>query len=132
VLLNLERLKAFIYLVQDNFSRAILYFKCSLQHTAKHSFENPQNVHKYFLSPTEIEHCNLTTDDGIENHGEASAFLDTCKSMAISHLIAQKTIVHSNSMIEAANKHVKYHFLYHKEIAKFEQLKNCLPLSIKD
>jgi hypothetical protein len=25
-------------------------------------------------------------------------------------------------MIEAANKQIKYHFLYHKEIANFEQL----------
>ena len=127
-----DNTKPYIYLVQDNFSRAILSFKCSIQHAAKHSLENLQNVHKYYLSPAGIEHCNLITDDGSENHGAASGFLDTCKSPAMSHLIAQKTIVHSNSMIEAANKQIKYHFLYHKEIANFEQLEHYLPLAIKD
>jgi hypothetical protein len=34
--------KSFIYLVQDNFSRAILSFKCSLEHRAQHTFENLQ------------------------------------------------------------------------------------------
>ena len=47
-------------------------------------------------------------------------FISDYQSPAIAHLIAQKTIAQSNSMIEAANKQIKYHFLYHKEIANFE------------
>ena len=35
-------------------------------------------------------------------------------------------------MIEAANKQIKYHFLYHKEIANIEQLENHLQQVIKD
>ena len=35
-------------------------------------------------------------------------------------------------MIEAANKQIKYHFLYHKEIDNLEQLEVYLPLAIKD
>ena len=35
-------------------------------------------------------------------------------------------------MIEAANKQIKYHFLYHREIADFEQLENYLQMAIED
>jgi hypothetical protein len=79
-------------------------------------------VHEHFLSPSGLAQCSLITDDGSENHGDAYKFTNNCQSPAIAHLIAQKTIAQSNSMIEAANKQIKYHFLYHKEIANFEQL----------
>jgi hypothetical protein len=103
-----------------------------MHHTAKKTFENLQFVYYHYLSTGGIEHCKLITDDGSENHGETSMFLDTCESPKISQLFAQKTIIHSNSMIEAANKQIKYYFLYHKEIANFEQLENYLPMAIKD
>ena len=35
-------------------------------------------------------------------------------------------------MIEAANKQIKYCFLYHKEIANFEQLEKYLQLAVED
>jgi putative transposase len=127
-----DNTRAFIYLVQDNFSRAILSFKCSLEHRAQFTFENLQYIYKHYLSPSGIEYCNLITDDGSENHGEAAKFLHGCKSPEIAHLIAQKTIIHSNSMIEAANKQIKYHFLYHKEIADFKQLDKYLQQAIYD
>jgi putative transposase len=40
----------------------------------------------------------------------------------VRHLIAQRDIEWSNSMIEAANKHLKYHFLYHHHIANHAAL----------
>jgi putative transposase len=60
------------------------------------------------------------------------SFSTKCQDPEITHLIAQKTIVHSNSMIEAANKQIKYHFLYHKEILNFEQLENYLLIAVAD
>jgi hypothetical protein len=83
-------------------------------------------VHEPFLSPAGLAQCSLITDDGSENHGDASKFTSDCQSPGIAHLIAQKTIDQSNSMIEAANKQIRYHFLYHKEIANFDQLENHL------
>ena len=38
----------------------------------------------------------------------------------------------SNSMIEAANKSLKYRFLYHKNIADFNSLCQWLPQAIDD
>jgi len=127
-----DNARAFIYLIQDNFSRAILSYRCSMEHRAQYSFENLKYVYDNYLSPAAIEHCSLITDDGSENHSQASKYLNTCRFPEIAHLIAQKTITHSNSMIEAANKQIKYHFLYHKEIANFEQLKDHLHHAIND
>jgi putative transposase len=89
-------------------------------------------VYKKYLFQSGIEHCNLITDNGSENYGEVKNFLDECESPEINHLIAQKTIVHSNSMIEAANKQIKYPFHYHREIANLEQLENSLHMTIED
>jgi hypothetical protein len=83
-------------------------------------------VHEPFLSPSGPAQCSLITDDGSENHSDVCKFTSDCQSPAIAHLIAQKTIAQSNSMNEAANKQIKYHFLYHKEIANFDQLENHL------
>lgn len=124
--------RTYIYLVQDNFSRATLSFRCSLENKAQYTFENLQFVYKHFLSPSGVNHCNIITDDGRENHGEASMFLNGCRSPEIAHLIAQKTIIHSNFMIEAANKQIKYHFPYHKEIDNLEQLENFLHMAVAD
>ena len=52
--------KAFIYIIQDNFSRAILSFRCSLEHRAHHCLENLRYVHEHFLSP--IRHCSVQPD----------------------------------------------------------------------
>ena len=110
------------------YKRQIL--QCSLEHRAQFTFQNLQYVFEHYLGRSKIEHCNLITDDGKENYGEVSKFLTKCQDPEIAHLIAQKTIVQSNSMIEAANKQIKYHFLYHKEILNFEQLENYLHTSV--
>ena len=127
-----DNTRAFIYLGQDNFSRAILSYRCAREHKAQYSLENLKYVYHNFLARSGIGHCSLITDDGSENHGEATKFLKACQSPEIAHLIAQKTITHSNSMIEAANKQIKYHFLYHKEIANFEQLVSHLHQAVED
>jgi len=46
--------------------------------------------------------------------------------------VAQRDIEFSNSMIEAANKNLKYCFLYHKNIADFNSLCQYLPQAIED
>ena len=127
-----DNAKEYIYLVQDNFSRAILSFRAALECKSKYAFENIKYVHSHFIASSGIEHCSLVTDNGSENHGDAASFANACRIPEITHLIAQKTILQSNSMIETANKHIKYHFLYHKEIANFEQFKKYLHQAIED
>ncbi|MBN8789434.1 MAG: hypothetical protein J0I84_20325 [Terrimonas sp.] len=48
------------------------------------------------------------------------------------HIIAQRDVEFFNSMIEDANKNLKYHFFYHKDIADFNSLCHYLPEAISD
>ncbi len=51
---------------------------------------------------------------------------------SITHLIAQRDIDFSNSMIEAVNKQLKYRFLYHHPIANHAALINYLQQAVQD
>ena len=50
----------------------------------------------------------------------------------INHIIAQTEIHFSNSMIEAANKQLKYRFLYHQKIKDYCSLDQYLKKAIED
>src|SRR5580693_3763954 len=50
----------------------------------------------------------------------------------INHVIAQTEIHYSNSMIEAANKQLKYRFLYHQKIKDYSSLGPYLKDAIED
>ena len=64
------------------------------------------------------------TDDGSENFGQVQVFLQSAENPSLQHIVAQRDVEFSNSMIEAANKNLKYRFLYHKQIPNFSSL--CL------
>lgn len=72
------------------------------------------------------------TDDGSENFGLVKDFLQNTNNPIFEHIIAQRDVEFSNSMIEAANKNLKYHFLYHKHIADFNSLCQWMPEAISD
>lgn len=122
-----DNTKAYIYMVQDNFSRAILAHKVAMECKAKYVLENLQNVKEQYLLPNAIDTCQVVSDDGSENNGIAHF-----DSLHFKHIIAQKDIVQSNSMIEAANKQIKYRFLYHQTIYTFDELKNYMQLAVDD
>jgi putative transposase len=50
----------------------------------------------------------------------------------IEQLIAQKDIIQSNSMVEAVNKHIKYYYLFKKNLKDIDEIDNYLPDSISD
>lgn len=74
----------------------------------------------------------LLTDDGSENYGEVIQWITGSDAPKIRHVIAQVDIHYSNSMIKAANKQLKYRFLYHQKINDFSHLKGCLTKAILD
>src|ERR1700733_6259037 len=67
--------KNYIYLIQDNFSRAILSFRVSLQCTARRTFENLAAVYSQYLAGSPQPDCQLITDDGSENAGQVKDFI---------------------------------------------------------
>ena len=124
--------KAYIYLVQDNFSRALLGWSLSTDCKAATMRELLQRVHTDHLRPQAVQTCRVLTDDGSENQGAAATFLQQADCPTIEHVVAQKDVPFSNSMIEAANKNLKYRFLYHQQIPDIEALRKYLALAVED
>jgi len=121
-----------VYLVQDNFSRAILQHNTAKERKAQITSDNLEKVYENYLKPAGIGDCELITDDGSENHGPVTDWVRSSFSPVIRHLIAQRDIVFSNSMIEAANKQLKYRFLYHQQLADFDALVKYVQLAVDD
>lgn len=124
--------KTFIYLVQDNYSRAILSWQVSGQCKAEITLENLKRVYENHLKPSGNYDCSILTDGGSENFGSVKEFINASISPSLVHLVAQANIEFSNSMIEAANKQLKYNFLYHKHIADILDLKKYVEQAVMD
>lgn len=129
---TLDNAKNYIYLVQDNYSRAILTHQVAQSCKAQYVFENLAIVRKQYLQPANINTCQLITDDGSENHGPVKTLTSCTEFPLIQHLVAQRNIEYSNSMIEAANKQLKYRFLYHQSIPDFQALQKYVCQAIED
>lgn len=124
--------KAYIYLVQDNFSRYILSHTVATSCNASVMKELLKNVYDEYLQSANQSACELMTDGGNENFGATKEFLSETHNPSLKHIVAQQDVVFSNSMIEAANKNIKYRFLYHKHIADFDDLCTYTRQAIED
>lgn len=108
----------------------ILGYSVSYECKACHLFELLKKVHAERLYEKNISCCRLMSDDGSENYGLVQDFLQ--KKPQIKHIVAQRDVDFSNSMIEAAHKSLKYRFLYHKHIPDLKSLSQILPKAIED
>lgn len=114
-----DNTKAYIYLIQDNFSRHILNWKISRVCNSTIALENLKEAcQKYKL--LEEENIDLIVDGGMENQGEVLKFLNN--QSVIKLKTALKDIPHSNSMIESANLQLKYYYLFPRGIIDYDTL----------
>jgi putative transposase len=127
-----DQKKAYIYLVQDNYSRAIVAYQLSTERRASFTLENLTRVKAEYLLPGGVRECMFLTDDGTENYGEVKQWIKASDNPKINHVIAQVDIHFSNSMIEAANKQLKYRFLYHQKINDYSRLGEYVDKAILD
>ncbi|MBK9635361.1 MAG: transposase [Bacteroidetes bacterium] len=133
ILRLLDHSKAFIHLIQDNFSRAILGVIVSQKCLAQNTFDNITQVYEKHLKDKIDFNPIIITDDGSENKGEFKEFTQKALDPLLIHKIAQSIHFHfSNSMIENANKQLKYCFLYHQKIEDFEHLLPFVQKAIED
>jgi hypothetical protein len=131
ILRTLDNAKNYIYLVQDNYSKAILAVQIAQSCLAKYVLQNLTFVKEHYLKPAGVASCQLITDDGSENHGVVQTITNSTEAPFIKHLIAQLDIEFSNSMIEALNKQLKYRFLYHHQIADYKALLQFIKKAIE-
>lgn len=121
-----DNAKHYIHFLIDHFSKYIIGYKiCSSSSSfaIKELLQNAFEKHK----PNKLQ---FLTDGGSENvNTTVSNFIDN-PDFPIEHIIAQKDVVFSNSMVEALNKVIKHQFLFPKEIANGNQLDNALEKSV--
>ncbi|MDR6570884.1 DDE-type integrase/transposase/recombinase [Chitinophaga ginsengisegetis] len=116
---TMNGVKHYIYVIRDNFSRAILACKVATEYNSELARQTLEGVlQKFGLMDQE---GTLVTDDGMENKGKLEDWLNK-PGLLWKKLIAQLDIIQSNSMVEAANKILKYRFLYTKPIADTHEL----------
>jgi putative transposase len=129
-----NNVKAYIYILIDNFSRFVLNWKVSLLKSGKTCLEMVREGYFKYLEPysSQSEITTLIADGGSENNNSnVDGFLSQ-PLIPIKKLIAQKDIRFSNSMVEAFNKILKYRHLFPFEIRDFESLEKHLPNSIRE
>ena len=121
--------KVYLHVIRDNFSKAILACKAAVNCCSQNTKEILEEVlFKYNLLDKQ---GTLITDDGSENKGALQKWINK-PGMLWKKLVAQLDIVQSNSMVEAANKILKYRFLYHRIFETITQLQLALPDILKE
>lgn len=116
-----DGIKQSIHLLIDHYSKMILNYKIKSSSSGIAIKELLQNAYLKY-KPDKVQ---LLSDGGSENVNTVVS--DFTYSNHIKHLIAQKDVSFSNSMIEAINKIIKHQFLYHKQIPE----RNCLESVLK-
>ncbi len=122
-----DKIKHYIYLVVDNFSRKILSWKVTDSVSAATRQETLLDALKKenVIDPAVL----LITDGGPENN--LKAFLEELQ-LPMEHRRALVDVHYSNSMIEATNKTVKYNYLYRKDIDNGGQLIDAMEWSVEN
>lgn len=119
-----DHVKQYIHLLIDHYSKMILGYQIKSSSSGVAIKELLQDACLEYKP----ESVQLLSDGGSENiNTTVSNFTN---SNHIKHLIAQKDVVFSNSMIEAINKIIKHQFLHPKEIPDGKQLETVFDQSV--
>ncbi len=121
--------KHYLYLIRDNYSKAILACKAATNYSSTIAKETLQQVlEKFSVMNSE---GTLITDGGAENNGALTQWLNKT-GILWKKIIAQVDIIQSNSIAEAANKILKYRYLFPNPIADTEELVKVLDNALTD
>lgn len=121
-----DNVKHYIHFLIDHYSKMILGYRIEKSASAiaiKSLVQNACLQHK----PDKLQ---FLTDGGSENVNSVVSNFINAIDIPIKHLIAQKDVVLSNSMIEAINKIIKHQFLFPKELANGNQLTKLIAETI--
>lgn len=125
-----------VYLVIDNFSRKILSYsvqdKVSGLVTTETIKEAYSKALKLAKNKNQELNVKLIVDGGPENNNIHIDNFISQNQINIEKLIALKDIDYSNSMIERANRTLKYNYIFVKEPRDLKHLKRILRYFIKD
>ena len=121
-----DNVKHYIHFLIDHYSKMILGYRVERSPSALAIKTLIQNACiKY-----QPEKLQFLTDGGSENVNSMVSNCINSSEIPIKHIIAQKDVIFSNSMIEAVNKIIKHQFLHPKEIANRKHLTQILRKTI--
>ena len=107
--------KLYLYVVVDNYSRAIIGWTASLKksaHTMAQTIQSALQILRQSSAPS--LQTDLIVDDGSENRG---AVLKMVEREKIRRLVAQQDITFSNSMVEYINRVIKRQYIRERVFA---------------
>jgi len=130
----LDHAKVAVHLVMDGNSRKIIAYRVATTASKASLIEALTEAHRNVpasrrnndaLPDTVV----LLTDGGSENDNDA---VKACtRALSLRHLIAQRDVVFSNSLIEAANKVLKYRYIFSRPIMNADQLHAAVAAAIE-
>jgi transposase InsO family protein len=124
-----DGIKAAIQFVMDNYSRKIIAFAVSLAINGANTVKLLREACAT-LPCSQAEPTILISDGGPENvNGQVEEFV---KAVPLKHLLVQTDVIFSNSMIEAANKTLKYRYLFRFVIPDYSALPVAMGNAVVD
>jgi putative transposase len=121
--------RAAVQFVMDSFSRKILAFRILKSVSAASTVELLREA-RAVSGIKDTDSVMLISDGGSENDNEQVS--DYLANTPLKHLIAQVDVSFSNSLIEAANKTLKYRYIFRKVIQSEAGFQTIIPASIVD
>ncbi|HPS56949.1 MAG TPA: integrase core domain-containing protein [Spirochaetota bacterium] len=118
---TMDNVRAYIYLVVDNYSRAILSWRVSLKLCAETRLDTVREAYDNHIHDSSAD-VQLIVDGGSENNNSVVDEYIGSPGISIKKIIAQQDILFSNSMVEAVNKIVKYRSLFLDNIPNIHAL----------
>ena len=120
----LNGMKYYVYLLMDNFSRFILNYQVSEKVSAEIRMQSIKQAFEQYIM-TSGKDVRLIVDGGVENNNNTVDEYINSEEVSVQKLIAGKDIRFSNSMVEAQNKIIKYHYLFKHDFREFMNCENC-------
>lgn len=127
----LNGMKYYVYLLMDNYSRFILNCQVAEKVSARIRLNSIRRAYQEYLIDGDGDTL-LLVDGGSENNNQCVDSYINSKKRSIRKLIAGKDIRFSNSMVEAQNKLIKYHYLFKHTFQDINELKKLLSWIIQD
>lgn len=121
-----DNVKHYIHFLIDHFSKFIIGYRVCKSPSSL-TIKELLQLATLKYKPDKLQ---FLTDGGSENVNTTVANFINNPSIPIEHIIAQKDVVFSNSMMEALNKTIKHQFLFPKTITNGKQLDLALEQSV--
>ena len=129
---TLDKKRYYIYLLIDNFSRRILSYEVRDKVSGLVTTKTIKEAHEKATAIENNLNVKLVVDGGPENNNHYVNDFINQSSINIKKLVALVDIDKSNSMIEALNKTLKYHYIFPKKPRDLKHLKRTLRFFIHD